>query len=239
MVFLACVVHGYQPHVMYTMFFSSRVKRVPRNERIPESPIYCPHNGFFFSTTNPLCSKETCSILRDMHDFTTIFFSIIGPDYIGPDEATYVPVSSSASILGRLLAKPSASIPDLPTSNDWVYESCRLAALIFCHISFHRSLPSDNSAISSQWPLIRDLCNAIAKTDTSDCWGSMSGSLYWCTIIVLIAMRDESLGGSGNKDENKRYGTKWLRLLATRLSVVLGFQYPDAIIRTLRRSIRV
>lgn len=182
-----------------------------------------------------------------MHDLTTIHFSAIEYDFIGPSEFTHTPSSSPASIFGRILAKKPASLPGLPVSNDWVYESCRLAALIYCQIFCDRfPLSSTEATIFSYMPLVHSLRDAIEKTDISDCWGDMAGVLFWCTLVGGRAMRPaigcHMVDGCEERDDS--YGKneccrRWITLLAVRLSVVLGFQYPDVVTTTLRRFVLV
>jgi hypothetical protein len=69
-----------------------------------------------------------------------------------------------------------------------VYESCRLAALIYCHVLYDRFPSSDIINISPSLPLLHSLQAALVKTDISECWGDMAGVLYWCALVGGIVM---------------------------------------------------
>lgn len=237
---------GAQPHSMYTTFFSSRLRSCSSDESIPESPLYCPRSEYFTILQSKQFSPQIYDLLCDMRDLTIIYFSTTEPDIVGPCEATYVPASTLASIIGRSLARQPATLPGTPVWNNWVYESCRLTALIYCHMLCQRSQLPIAISFPLNSALVHDLHMALAKTDTSDCWGDMAGVLYWCTLVGGAAMLDvlensnmkgwEKGDTSYEKNETCR---RWLSILAVRLSVVIGFQHSDIVRTTLMRFVRI
>ena len=181
-----------------------------------------------------------------MRDLTTNFLLVTESDRVGPSEGTQLPASTPASITARSLARQPATLPGTPVWNDWVYESCRLASLIYSHMLCHRqSLPGAMS-VPFYDPLVQELQAAIAKTDLSDCWGDMNGVLLWCTLVGGAAMLDDAensdMKGSDWDDRNgKRTESckRWLAILLVRLCVVIGFEHAAVVNITLRRFIRI
>ncbi|EON65083.1 hypothetical protein W97_04318 [Coniosporium apollinis CBS 100218] len=182
-----------------------------------------------------------------MWDVTAISLQAAEADSIGPLEATHVSFSSAASIWKRATARPSVALVGTPVSTDWMYESCRLAALIYCRMV----LPRIPSAVTGAFPplsvLGRDLYRSLTGTDASDCWGDMAGVLYWCSLVGGAAMRpvpdtsetDRWEDVEGSDFEESEHRRRWPTLLAVRLTIWLAFQYADMVTTTLRRFICV
>ena len=236
--------HGIPLHDVYSAHLPYQLYLPISAETIIESPIFCPRGKFVYIPRSRMCSEQTCDILSDMRDLTTIFFST-AEVYGGPREAVLATESSPlVSICERTIAHPSASEPGMVVANDWVYESCRLAALVHCYMIYPCIPLLHPRTAVSYLQLVFDLQNALAKTDISICWGDMVGALYWCTLVGGAIIRDvlEAFAVDGRKYVDScyrelEYCRKWLTVLAARLSVVLGFQNADAVTTTLRRFI--
>lgn len=219
MVVLASIMHAVRPHDLYLNFVSCPL---PSSAKVLESPLYCPRSGFFTIVRSTRCSEQIHDILHNMWDVTAISLQAAGADFIGPLEATHISPSSAASIWNRATARPSATLVGTPVSNDWMYESCRLAALIYCRMV----LPRIPSIVTGVFPplsvLGRDLYRSLARTDTGDCWGDMAGVLYWCSLVGGAAMRSvletsetdrqEDIEGSDfeKRERCRRWLTFWL-----------------------------
>jgi hypothetical protein len=247
MVYFAWILRGVTPpkDFLYPFLFQYR-KPVAITETIPESPLYCPRLGFFTIIRNKRCTPQIYALLCDMRDLTCGFVDL---ELLGPRERIEMSTSTPDSIFTRVLGLPSANISGIAVSGDWVYECCRLAAYIYC---YQLCTPVVNRSVNllSLVSVTHNLQSALAKTDTSGCWGDMAGVLFWCALVGSNCMHDalsksdaffqsdESLVNDLNLQKNE-YCRKWLTLLAVRLGVVLGFQYPEAICVTLRRFIHV
>lgn len=91
----------------------------------------------------------------------------------------------ASELYGSLLEFPSAAVPDLPTSDDHVYESVRLAAIIWTTAIVHNVPLSAAVSVAagrpdSTSPPLDALVNALKKSGTADCWGSsMTGNFLW------------------------------------------------------------
>jgi hypothetical protein len=214
-------------------------------EIIPESPFYCPRLSFFTIIRNKRCNPQIYDLLCDMRDLTG---EIIESELVGPREPSDICNSTPESIHSRVNSLPSASSPGHGTSGDWTYESCRLSASIYC---FHQcsSSATNLTEVVSLLSLIQNLHLSLARSDVSNCWDDMAGVLFWCVLVgsnsMYHALRmlnaNIQLGQNLVSDSDlQRHGNclRWLRLLAVRTGVLLGFQHPEAICVTLRRFIR-
>ncbi len=230
---------------MYLNFISCRLRPLPASESIPESPLYCPRSEFFTIVRSRRCSEQIYDILCDMRDVTALSVQLAETSFFGPREATPLPASSAASVCRRAIIRPSAALGGTAVSNDWVYESCRLAALIHCRLFLHRIPSADTRAFPPLFRLGQNLCSALARTDTGDCWGDMAGVLYWCSLVGGAAMRPAPKSPEADTWKDVRSSElaerercrRWLTFLAVRLNVVLGLQYPEVVTITLRRFI--
>lgn len=68
----------------------------------------------------------------------------------------------------------------------------------------------------------------------SNCWDSMVGILFWCTLVTGAACNDPD-----DHDVEVLATKKWMVALAIRCSILLTFQHTDAVIRTLRTVLAV
>jgi hypothetical protein len=84
----------------------------------------------------------------------------------------------------RILAMPSAKIPDLPSSNDYVYEACRLTSVLLIQsieINQHwRNMAADSS-------FLQETREALLKTNLDGLWGKNIGLLYFVVLIFHTA----------------------------------------------------
>jgi hypothetical protein len=120
-----------------------------------------------------------------MRGLTTIYFSAPEPGIAEPSEATRVVASPSAFINVQTITQQSATLPGTLVWNDWVYEDCRPAALIYCRMLYPRLRLSSAIAVPLYTSLVHNLRATLGKTDTSDSWGDMAGVLYWCALVGL------------------------------------------------------
>jgi hypothetical protein len=247
MVYFAWIMRGATPPVVFNYPFVYQYRQLfTTTESLPESPLYSPRLGFFTIIRNKRCTPQIYDLLCDMRDLTCRFIDV---DLLGPRETAESFQSTPEAIYARVLNLASAAIPGTIVSGDWVYESCRLAAHIYCS---QLCPPSADDIVhtSSLISVIHDLQSTLARSDVSECWGDMAGVLFWCALIGSNCMRDAlkllNLSVLSDQDQPQdlslqkhEYCRKWLTLLAVRIGVVLGFQYPEAICVTLRRYIHV
>jgi len=167
-----------------------------------------------------------------------------------------------ADIQARLAAMPSAYCPGLPVSNDWVYESCRIAAIIYTiaivlRVPFSAAadpvkspLPSGplsaSRSFSSEMParLTDILYQTLEKTDLRDLWGLMCGTLYWVAAVGAAAARNSAALDTSPKvrcrdDEYAVWVRRCLIMFSTRTMVILNFQYAEPMLKAQKKLIRV
>ncbi|RMZ67192.1 tachykinin family [Pyrenophora seminiperda CCB06] len=238
---------------------------------IPESPIFCPSLDFATIPDDLCCSTATCALLRDMRDLTNLFVLSHGMFELG-QAASAVDIdcpgfvdtdykSKAAEIRKRLTSLPSAHTPGLTTSNDWVYEACRIAALIYAASIIFR-LPFSVTADPRQNPLATEselfgsadagrslgttrlsdvLYEVLIRTDLDNVWGNMCGVLYWVCMVGAVAARSpDTVNVQRVCTEAKAMRIRrCLILTSLRVMVVLIFHHPMPVLQAQKRLLKV
>lgn len=167
-------------------------------------------------------------------------------------------------IRSRLVSQPSAHTPGLLISKDWIYETCRIAALIYTNaiaMGVPFSMAADPNSIESvEAPtpfagrnrnapshtthLTEALYETLQRTDINNVWKDMPGVLYWVSAVGAAAARIPSTMNMAQQDkpEYKAYSV-WVRrcliMTATRTMIVLVFEHPTAIISAQKTLLKV
>jgi hypothetical protein len=237
---------------------------------IPESPLFCPRPDYVTVLNDKRCSASTCDLLRDMRDLTDLFLlhnsALEVPSDAGDMYAAYFRSADAeystkaAEIRYRLLRLPSASIPNHPDSCDWVYEACRLTAMIYTASIIHRSPfsvvadpscnPFDAKAGASKEPeygqvslanhLSEELMWALDRTDLANVWSGMAGVLYWVCTVGAAAARTPTLSPRPQYRRPCSFRIRQcLTMYSMRALVVLVFKHPIPILLSQKRLLRV
>ncbi|KAL7777134.1 hypothetical protein CFE70_007557 [Pyrenophora teres f. teres 0-1] len=240
---------------------------VDHGRPIPESPIFCPWLDFVTIPHDSGCSAVTCALLQDMRDLTNLFLShnkMSGASRATSSvDADYK--AKAAGIRKRLISLPSAHIPGLTTSNDWIYEACRLAALIYA-ASIMLRLPFSVTADPRCNPLAIEteffsspdagrhlrttrlsdaLYDVLNRTDLNNVWGNMSGVLYWVCTVGAVAARSPTTLDMKRRQSPTATEAKamWIRrcltLTSLRIVVVLVFDHAIPIVRAQKTLLKV
>ncbi len=94
------------------------------------------------------------------------------------------------SLCPRILHMPSAKVPGLPCTGDYVYEACRIVAVLMVQSAernqLWRVLAQEGSG-SETVTLLRALRYALEKTDLGSLWGKNIGLLYWVGLVFHCA----------------------------------------------------
>ncbi|KAF2030229.1 hypothetical protein EK21DRAFT_65923 [Setomelanomma holmii] len=145
----------------------------------------------------------------------------------------------------RILRKPSAQNSILV---DWTYESCRLAALIYCRSIAH-SAPLRASAKVVHEPttepdvaninLLSALHVAVMQTDTRSCWGEQRGAFMWVCLVGGAASSQHLFRFNATQDELTNMTSQaWMRkcfaLFAVRAALSTAFDQAHHAIEALR-----
>jgi hypothetical protein len=157
-----------------------------------------------------------------MRDLTNLFIREMGPHVDKHvkkeelDDKHYTEVlirygNKSHEIRNHVLTLPSAREQGHLCSGDWVYEACRIAAVIYAEAIVEQQDFStvgdhlyDREAFRtyiqySTCPLPTDtlvgkLYEALEHTDLDKIWGDMAGVLYWvCTVGTTAAPKGDSM----------------------------------------------
>ncbi|EUC48923.1 hypothetical protein COCMIDRAFT_23301 [Bipolaris oryzae ATCC 44560] len=231
---------------------------------IPESPIFCPRTQFTTIASDSHCSTSTRDLLRDMRDLTDLFISQeaapetvhntckIDAAYWEQRDAEYS--SRIIAIRKRLTRLPSAHVPDLPTSNDWIFEACRITALIYT-ASVMLLLPFSTTADPCRNPLVSEseafncpgsgasylnthlseaLFKALRRTAVADVWDKMSGVLYWVSTVGAAATRS-----SVGDDVDAKWVRRYLVIYSTRTMVKLVFDHAKPIVVSQKKLLKI
>jgi hypothetical protein len=148
------------------------------------------------------------------------------------------------TIYSSLLNLPSAAQDPTP---DWIYESCRLAALLYCQPMLHSATTTlvdsahnpNNNNNHLHTTLLTALHAALGHTDTQRCWGThLSGIFLWVSLVGAAASARCMQNSTGSIPP-----WSWMRkcfaLYAVRAAVSVPFQSADYTIVALRIMLRV
>ncbi|KAF1918044.1 hypothetical protein BDU57DRAFT_528530 [Ampelomyces quisqualis] len=235
---------------------------------LPESPLFGSGNDFETFANDPCCSKATRCILVDMRDLSDLFIanrmvlasehSIKQEDGGRATRAILEYNDKARGIRARIFSLPSACSPHLAVSNDFVYEACRIVAIIYAQAiveqvpfskvgefyyfpgSFGSGPTASSANATSQLatrPLIDQLHEALKNTDLANVWNDMAGVLYWvCTVGAAAARTPAPLetGPQLRSGPVQDLRAVWIRrcliMNAMRTTVVLVSQHPKPLI---------
>ncbi|KAF2633202.1 hypothetical protein BU25DRAFT_380373 [Macroventuria anomochaeta] len=241
---------------------------------LPESPLYCPRDAFLTISDDAQCSQSTLELLCDMKELTNIFVAHnIALNTIHNTDAadiTRLGLPNDAyeatiqNIRTRVTLLPSAHTPDVPVSGDWVYEACRIAALIYTtaiamgipfsvaadpnYVNFFETPMSfaiwDSDEQLPKPHLTEALYETLQRANTSNVWKNMSGVLYWVGAVGAAAARIPSTMNMAQQDRpGPEAYSVWVRrcliMTATRTMIVLVFEHPTAIITAQKTLLKV
>ncbi|KAF2683085.1 hypothetical protein K458DRAFT_50432 [Lentithecium fluviatile CBS 122367] len=235
------MLHGFVPSRR-----SSGLSIYPR----PISPLYAPHGDL--SPLHGTCSDGAYQIISDMHDLTHTF--VARWNYTGE----FLPTSSDSQLASydghmqqiytRILVSRSTEDSVAP---DWIYECCRLAALIYCR-SIVQGVPLSESANvlharsssvdASDTNLISALHNALEHTDRREYWGDMCGVLLWVCLVGGAASWPSSYylyEATPDVQASAAWNRKCFALFAVSSSLSYGFEHASATVEAQRMMLHV
>lgn len=264
----------------YAVFQEWRVPSLPRDDMasLPESPLFCLGGDFAMASTDSHCSIAIRNILCSMRDLTDLFIAYAEPltdQCIKEDEedeehrslAIFDYNDKSSAIRALMLSLPSAEEQGHPSSGDWVYEACRIAAVIhteaivelepFSKIGDPRY--SSGSLSNTGWTstyrttrpspsksLPEKLSEALGKTDCANIWSDMAGVLYWVCVVGAAAARTPAGMDNGLQSmtcNGQQSYPIWVRrslaMHATRTMVILVALHPMPTIMAQRKLYRI
>lgn len=238
---------------------------------LPESPLLCPRTVLYTIAADEVhCVPMTFELLCDMRDLTNLFVA----NHLGFDAAWDIDKNLAEQalapgqyrnkvfeIIERLASFPSAYVSGHPITGNWIYESCRLASIIFASAILDQirfsdaALPGRANLLYRMKPEARMTWNGLSlenvhlsealfetlkKSDINEVWGDMSGVLYWVCLVGASAARSTTSNNTYQKlrPANLNSAT-WVRrclvMYGTRAMIILIFQYPEYIILAQRK----
>lgn len=215
----------------------------------PISPLYAPLNDI--SSLYGSCSPATYQVVSDMRDLTCTFiarWNYTGDLFSPATQAQFASYDAHMQqIYTRLLMSHSTEDDITP---DWMYECCRLAALIYCRSivqgvplpeSAHVLHARNSGAIVTQTTLISALHSALERTDRKGCWGDMWGVLLWVTLVGGAASWPESPSYrmSGENEAFSAWMRKCFALYSVCASFSSGFEHASGVVEAQRMMLQV
>lgn len=203
-----------QPHEMFSGAAAVYARRPQLEDALFESPLFCPKSDFSALGKSQRCSAPLLQLLELVHHLIELVTSTA-------ESTTYsTPYSrQKEDIRAHLLCFRPAESQGHSATGDFIYEACRIAAVILERALFQTV--SFSAAVNGTMCTAL-LKRAVQKTNTEECWGDMAGVLLWVTLV----------GASAAHYSRDR---QWLVGAATRVVMINLFEHRDAIIRTLNK----
>lgn len=143
------------------------------------------------------------------------------------------------SICQRIAALPSAhdhSHED--TARDYIYESCRIAALLYTRaitrlVPFSIVANIDTTDSAAFLPSL--LYEALYLTDASECWDTdLSGVYHWVVLIGAAASRPCPATFRAHDSQYRMWVARCLVMYCSRVRTLLKFTFPAPLIAVLK-----
>ncbi|KAF2443475.1 hypothetical protein P171DRAFT_495244 [Karstenula rhodostoma CBS 690.94] len=222
---------------------------------LPESPLYSPREQMYSVVTDPACSVHTYKLLCDVRDLTDVFLAYSDnlATIVNEDDHSRLRTLSAdydaavAQFRTRLASMPSAYTPGLPTTNDWIYEACRLTALMYmaaiitCVPFSAAADPAQNAVVRTAasisdggWPtkrLTESLYEVVERTNTGDSWNNMVGVFYWVCVVGSAAARTPVILSTKSRPSvhSEAYSAwvkRCLTMYSSRTLALMIFEHP-------------
>ncbi|RMZ73771.1 tachykinin family [Pyrenophora seminiperda CCB06] len=216
------------------------------------------------------CSAGTSEIVNGMQICTHVFLARCNNHLGGGGSGTPTTSPNNAArlanyalqlqtIYSRIVSLPLTRA-DPEARQDWVYESCRLAALIYCRslvkgtpfahsanttttTTTTTSRPSSPESVTpgtTTTTLLLALHAALLQTEPRNCWGpALSGVFLWVTLIGAAASWSTEVAWPESTLQSLPWMRKCFALYAVRAAVSVPFEHADATIRALRTMLMV
>lgn len=155
-----------------------------------------------------------------------------------------------ASLYSKVFAtQPAVDQDFIGMSDRYMFESVRLASLIYAHalankIPFSeaasqvRSSDSVSESGEQVESMPMQIKRALMRTDVSFCWDHLAGVLFWVTLIAGAAANPGPLANEDRIGEEED-ARKWLAAVAVRCCLVLSFEYGHSVLETLKRLLAI
>ncbi|KAI8930804.1 hypothetical protein NX059_011827 [Plenodomus lindquistii] len=211
------------------------------------SPLYPPHGNILGLLEG--CSLATFRIISDMQVYTVDLLNCLT---LAKDAHNF-PVACKAR--SQQVHTHMVSLPSIKTelAPDWIYESCRIAALLYCWSAAQPTSDSNRPSLRSAHTsaqnldytaLITALHTALKRTNTSGCWSNeLRGCFLWACLVGAVASWTSVPTQSGAQNEETTtalaHAKKFFALHAIRAAVSIPFDDADVIIHMLSTFLQI
>ncbi|CAD0096823.1 unnamed protein product [Aureobasidium vineae] len=203
---------------------------------MPESPLYYPTGLHHTLARTQRCDEETLDLINFVRDLTQAVMDLEDAstadaphgEKFGPKATSRIYTELEVQALHRKKRRTIDQIVALEARDDPIYEAIRLCALLYA-TAIHCKMPLSTTARSFPSRIVLQIRDNLLRTDMSNCWDSMVGILFWCTIVTGAACNT-----ADDEDIEVLATKKWMVALAIRSSILLIFQHTDAVVRMLR-----
>ncbi|KAL5424216.1 hypothetical protein PMIN04_003396 [Paraphaeosphaeria minitans] len=235
---------------------------------LPESPLYSPREQMCSVVTDPACSKHTYNLLCDVRDLTDVFLhhsdnlaTIVNEDDHSRLRTLSVEYDMKvAQFRTKLASMASAYTPGLPTTNDWIYEACRITALIYMSaiitcVPFSTAAdPTLNAVVREAastsgegWPtkrLTESLYEVLERTNTGDSWNNMVGVFYWVCVVGSAAARTPVIISTNSRpsvysEAYSMWVKRCLTMFSSRTLALMIFEHPLPLLVTQKKMHKI
>lgn len=199
---------------------------------VPESPLFCPRARFFTLERSRRCTQLTLELVAKLKELVDLVSGPLAQSNWDLDQY-------KRGILAHVKGLPpieklpeSAAASELERKARWRYEACRLAGILYAESLVNKkplsTLPAGSANAPADAVSLEQLAEAIKRSDCphSECWGDMTGVLYWVTLVG---------GAAAASDPRQR---RWLTALNVRCAIVLAFEHRSAVVVSLRKMQR-
>jgi len=202
------------------------------------SPLHAPH-------IYDVPSSPAVDILSDIHRLSQTFLARC--TFVGePCPASDAHVASldfeMQQIHARLLSRPPTREDLMP---DWMYETCRLAALIVCRSIAEGTSLADSATVictrgngvhQTSTTLLTALHTAMMRTDRHACWGDQRAPFLWVCLVGGAASWPSSREEISPAQAWER---KCFSLYALKAAVCVPFSQTETVIQGLRWFLQI
>ncbi|KAG9518170.1 hypothetical protein KCU93_g8502, partial [Aureobasidium melanogenum] len=195
-----------------------------RTSAVPETPLYYPTGIHHTLARTQRCDEDTLDLINLVRDLTQAVMHLAdasagdppssGP--FGPKAARRIYTELEVQALHRKKHKAIDQIVALEArNNDPVYEALRLCALLYA-TAIHCNMPLSTTARSFPSNIVIQIRDNLLRTDLSNCWDSMVGMLFWCTIVTGAACNDaDDEDVEGRQGQGQGQGHRVFNMLDT------------------------
>lgn len=196
-----------------------------------------PSAGFGLNFDPQQCSQRTHALLRKACELTSLAREMVQLR----QSKMYDPAFQFHSNPGQKLRDIEGQVNELSAgiraisdvtdaAGDHIFESCRIAAMIYATSIIHKVSFTDSAGCltgrSEYQVSVSRLIEMLQQTNLVGCWDNMIGTLLWITLV----------GGAAAKEPQEK---NWLMAVATRCCLTLLVEHRYPLLESIRVMMKV